>query len=204
MRGVTRSHGGLRWPGPAPRSGSTPGPPGGRSRGLPPAAGAEGHGHRRHPVPDAGDRAPARRAAVAPSVTRWTSSVGTPDAAGGGDHASTASAMVTSTPFGRSEVTGLSAIPHGTMWSNMARSVVTLRANPWVVRPRDVRTPMAAIFRGPGRPGRGLVQTDPHPGIPGQPADPVGREPEGDQRFDDDLFDPVDVARARAGARARQ
>ena len=37
--------------------------------------------------------------------------------------ASTTSRIVTSTPFGRSDVTALSAMPHGTMWPNIARSV---------------------------------------------------------------------------------
>ncbi len=60
--------------------------------------------------------------------------------------------MVTSYPSATSEVIGWSAIPHGTMWSNQERSVVTLRPKPWVVRPRDVRTPMAATFLGPSGP----------------------------------------------------
>ena len=52
----------------------------------------------------------------------------------------------------RSDVTPRSAMPHGTMWPNMARSVVTLSATPWSVRRRPgparrVRTPMAAILR---------------------------------------------------------
>ena len=58
-------------------------------------------------------------------------------------------------PRPRSDVTPRSAIPHGTMCPNMARSEVTLRATPCSVRRRPgptrmVRTPMAAIFRGSG------------------------------------------------------
>ena len=63
--------------------------------------------------------------------------------------------MVAANPSAASDVMGWSAIPHGTMWSNMARSVVTLRPKPWVVRPRAVRTPMAAILRGPSGPTPG-------------------------------------------------
>ena len=51
-------------------------------------------------------------------------------------------------PSAASDVTGLSAMPHGTMWPNIARSVVTLRAKPCIVRPRLSFTPMAAILRG--------------------------------------------------------
>ena len=50
-----------------------------------------------------------------------------------------------------SEVTGLSAMPHGTMCSRMnARSVVTFNAKPCIVRPRERRTPIAQILRGFG------------------------------------------------------
>ena len=40
-------------------------------------------------------------------------------------------------------------MPHGTMWSNMARSGSTLSANPWRVRPPATLTPIAAIFSSP-------------------------------------------------------
>ena len=40
-------------------------------------------------------------------------------------------------------------IPQGTMRSKLARSVVTLRANPWLVIHRAMRTPMAASFSRP-------------------------------------------------------
>ena len=66
--------------------------------------------------------------------------------------ASTASAMETVNPSAASEVIGYSAMPHGTMWSNHERSVVMLSPKPWVLRPRAVRTPMAAIFLGPSGP----------------------------------------------------
>ena len=61
--------------------------------------------------------------------------------------ASTTSRMVTDTPSAASEVTGLPAMPHGTMWPNIARSGATFRAKPCMVRPRDSRTPMAQILR---------------------------------------------------------
>ena len=75
------------------------------------------------------------RSGAAPIVTRWR--VGrAPDGAGGGDDGSTTSAMVTSIPSAASDVTGLSAIPHGTMWSNVHVGA-TLRAKPCMDRPRD-------------------------------------------------------------------
>ena len=60
-------------------------------------------------------------------------------------------------PSARSEVTPRSAMPHGTMWPNMARSVLTLSATPWRVRRRpgpvrSVRMPTAAILRACGPP----------------------------------------------------
>ena len=88
------------------------------------------------------------------SVTRWTSSTGPQVGAAAAMMASTTSRMDTRTPSAWREVVRLSAIPHGTMWSNMTRSVLTLSAKPCVVRPFDVRTPMAQIFRGAtGPPG---------------------------------------------------
>ncbi len=84
--------------------------------------------------------------------------------------------MVTSTPSAANDVTALSAMPHGTMWSNIARSVVTFereavhRAAPaqlhadggdlagrGAVRRRSTRPGSRAGDRrraGPGRPGR--------------------------------------------------
>ena len=119
--------------------------------------------------------------------------------------ASTTSVMVTSKPSAASEVTGLSAIPHGTMWPNIERSVWTLRANPWVVRPRDVRTPMAQILRGPAS-GPGAVASRPTqtPGYPGSRPTVGGREPERDQRVDDHLLDLADVSRTRGEDRDRR
>ena len=78
-------------------------------------------------------------------------------------------------PRPRSEVTPRSAMPHGTMCPNMARSEVTLRATPCRVRRRPgptrmVRTPMAAIFRGSGPSAStqtpGYSSTLPAPGSP--------------------------------------
>ena len=44
------------------------------------------------------------------------------------------------------EVTGLVAIPQGTMSLKWSRSVLTFRAKPWEVIPREMCTPMAAIL----------------------------------------------------------
>ena len=77
------------------------------------------------------------------------------------------------TPTSRSsEVTPRSSIPHGTINRKNSRSVLTLKAKPWLVTQREMRTPMAPIFSaGPellARPSGfagsvGLV-VDPHPG----------------------------------------
>ena len=58
-------------------------------------------------------------------------------------------------PSAASDVTGLSAMPHGTMWSNMARSGSTLRAKPCIERPRvDPHADGADLPRPAGaRPG---------------------------------------------------
>ena len=42
------------------------------------------------------------------------------------------------------EVTPLSEMPQGTMSPNRERSVFTLRAKPWLVTHREMRTPIAA------------------------------------------------------------
>ena len=62
--------------------------------------------------------------------------------------ASITSFWVAATPSARSDVTGRSGIPHGTMWENIARSASTLSAKPCIVRPRETRTPTAQILRG--------------------------------------------------------
>jgi len=61
--------------------------------------------------------------------------------------ASTTSAMEAATPSAAREVTALSAMPQGTMCEKYARSGSTLRAKPCIVRPRTLRTPIAAILR---------------------------------------------------------
>ena len=81
--------------------------------------------------------------------------------------------IATSIPSAASEVTPRSAMPHGTMWPNMARSVVTFSATPWSVRRRPgpvrrVRTPMAAILRASDRP-----RVQPHPGYSSSLVAPV-------------------------------
>ena len=109
--------------------------------------------------------------------------------------ASTTSSTDTSMPSAASDVTPRSAIPHGTMWSNIERSVVTLMATPCRVRRRPgptrlARTPMAAILRG-----RSPVGADPHArelalaGAPGQS--------EVCECVDDEALEPVHVRRAR-------
>ena len=89
-------------------------------------------------------------------------------------------------PSSASDVTGRSAMPHGTMCSRKyAMSVATLRANPCIVRPRLRRTPMAQIFRG-----FGPVGVDPHTGVLGQPP---GRQAERGERVDQELLDVAHV-----------
>src|SRR5205807_3083727 len=53
------------------------------------------------------------------------------------------------TPRAASEVTPPSLMPQGTIGSNHARSVVTLRARPWVVTPWLSLTPIAASLSRP-------------------------------------------------------
>ena len=48
-----------------------------------------------------------------------------------------------------SDVTPRSAMPHGTISSKNSRSVLTLKAKPWLVIQREMRTPIAPIFSGP-------------------------------------------------------
>ena len=82
-------------------------------------------------------------------ATSWRSAPARPHrATARGTSASTTSRSETSTPSAAIDVTALSGMPHGTMWPNMARSGRTLSANPCIVRPRVMRTPMAAILRG--------------------------------------------------------
>ena len=57
-------------------------------------------------------------------------------------------------PSAASEVTPLSAMPHGTMWPNIAMSGSTLSAKPCIDRPRESFTPTAQIFRGASESGR--------------------------------------------------
>ena len=73
-------------------------------------------------------------------------------------------------PSAASEVTPLSAMPHGTMWPNIAMSGSTLSAKPCIDRPRESFTPTAQIFRGasdsgathtPGNPGTRPVSVSP-------------------------------------------
>ena len=80
----------------------------------------------------------ARRAALGPSGPRSCAALA--------DTASTTSAMVAAIPSAASEVTGLSAMPHGTMLANIARSGSTFKAKPCIDRPRSTLTPMAQIF----------------------------------------------------------
>ena len=92
----------------------------------------------------AGALAPGERRQVGRSATRRTTSLRSirrPGASsrecGGGDHEvghlrhRCVDALSTA-----NEVTALSAMPHGTMWSNQPRSTSTLRAKPCIDRPR--------------------------------------------------------------------
>ena len=62
-------------------------------------------------------------------------------------NASTTSCIDTSSPSARSDVTPWSRMPHATMWSNQPMSVSTFRATPCKVRPRSIRTPIAATSK---------------------------------------------------------
>src|SRR5690606_8318272 len=59
------------------------------------------------------------------------------------------SATVVSTPSDCREHTSASVRPHGTMPSKSRRSVVTLKASPWLVTRRAMRTPIATSLRSP-------------------------------------------------------
>ena len=107
--------------------------------------------------------------------------------------ASTTSLGVAATPSARSDVTDRSAMPHGTMWENIARSASTFSAKPCIVRPRDTRTPTAQILRGEAPAG-----VDPHPGRTLHPSGP--RQAEVTERRDDELLQPVHVGGNRPGA----
>jgi len=48
-----------------------------------------------------------------------------------------------------SDVTPRSEMPHGTIRRKWSRSVLTLKAKPWLVIQREMRTPMAPIFSAP-------------------------------------------------------
>ncbi len=92
-------------------------------------------------------------------------------------------------PSAASDVTALSAMPHGTMWSNIDRSGSTLRAKPCIVRRRPgatrlARTPMAAILRG-----RSPVGVDPHARVLAGARQPG--QAEVGQRVDDQLLEAV-------------
>ena len=80
------------------------------------------------------------------------------------------------------------------MWSNIVRSGSTLSANPWRVRPRATRTPIAAIFSSPTH-------------TPVYPSDRVGRDAEVGERGDQHVLEPAyvrdDVALPRPPLRER-
>jgi hypothetical protein len=64
--------------------------------------------------------------------------------------ASSASATVMSRPVScLSDVTPRFDIPHGTIRSKCSRLVFTLKAKPWLVIQREIRMPIAPIFRSP-------------------------------------------------------
>ena len=159
MLAFARNQAGLRAPSARPAAGSTPAWASRPSRRT-------GWAGRRRAAPAAGPAHPAAerpavRSAVETAVATgpvpghaasWRST-GLPfpqRSAATAKMASTTSAMPTASPSAWSEVTSLSEIPQGTMWSNMARSVLTLRAKPCMVRRRLWRAPMAQILRGRG------------------------------------------------------
>ena len=144
---------------------------------------------RRHASPGPGapaERRQVRRAVaphhVGPVVRRRSPTARRPGAA----TASTTSRIDASMPSARSDVTPLSAMPHGTMWPNIAMSGSTLSAKPCIDRPRESLTPTAQILRGASELG-----ADPHAGEARQPAD-VG-QPEVAEHVDDELLDRADV-----------
>ena len=179
MRTGTRTHSGLRCAMSRPSSGATPAWRRRRSRGRSPAPSTS--------LGAAGPVTTSARSASPPPNT----AVAAPRSA------STTSSIDTSMPSAASEVTPRSAIPHGTMWSNIARSVVTLRATPCTVRRRpgpDRARPARRWRRScgaappPSRPTRrGTRRRRSHPGSP-RSASVV----------DDQLLQPVHVRRARA------
>ena len=80
-----------------------------------------------------------------------------------------------------SEVTPLSAMPHGTMRSKQDRSVETLKARPWLVIQREMRTPIAPILRSPTH-------------APLKPGDAIGGDPVGRAQPDHHRFEIAHVA----------
>ena len=96
------------------------------------------------------------------------------------------------TPSAASEVTALSAMPHGTMRSNNARSGSTLRAKPCIERPLLTRTPMAQILR----------PLDPHAGVAVEPR--RAGQAEVGERVDDELLDGVHVTGVALGPTGRR
>ena len=103
--------------------------------------------------------------------------------------------MSTSTPSAASEVTPRSAIPHGTMWPNMARSVVTLRATPCSVRRRPGPTRLRAHPDGGDLARVRPVGLDPDAGVLAD-AGRTGQAKVG-QRLDHHLFEAVHVGGPR-------
>ncbi len=139
--------------------------------------------------------------AVAPSVTRWISSVRPPD--GPRPRRSLRPRLgpwSTATPSARSEVTGLSAIPHGTMWSNMERSVRHVEGEP-VGRAAPRRPhPDGPIFGDRWRrAASGSSETHPHPRVPASRPTPDGGSPRATSASMTHLLDPVDVLGSAVG-----
>ena len=82
------------------------------------------------------------------------------------------------------------------MWSNMARSVWTLSANPWVVRPSRSAHRWRRSSSAPASPPVRLGRARPiRPGSPR--ASLGGRGPQGHQGIDDHLLDPARRAPVR-------
>ena len=133
-----------------------------------------------------------------PVTTSWRSTTPSPNtAAARATKASTTSSIVTSTPSARSEVTPRSAMPHGTMCPNMARSEVDVE--------RDAVQGAAAARADPHRPHAdggdlprvGPVGVDPDAGVLVHAAG--AGQPEVGQRVDHHPLQAMHVPGARRG-----
>ena len=118
------------------------------------------------------------------------------------NRASTSRSGISAPTSRSSEVTPRSSIPQGTINRKNSRSVLTLKAKPWLVTQREMRTPMAPIFSaapelpGPCRPIRWIRRPRRPTRDPG--AREAGNAPGGDAvagaHADHHLFEVAHVA----------